>query len=392
MFESGDRNGASVLVIDFRKPPESQASADRRMAASAPARPRARHSRKQLFWMVLFRIVMAAAAVDVLFFIFFSVVGSRFQQELNVVSFSCYCLTLWLLKRRHNRLAIILIWAEVFTHAAIGTLLTGWDSGYYYYLLMFVPTIIVSTPRRAAYWMLAALWSFYLALFLVMQHFPPIEPISRRALFLLQAFNETMLFAMVSYFVFMYQRLATASDNKLNLLATTDPLTGLFNRRYALETAMREAALFDRGSRALSYILADIDHFKLINDRLGHQAGDAALIAVSEALRSVARVQDVLARWGGEEFLFVLPDTPREGAADLAARIRDVVARLAPIPGIGPLTLTFGVSAQRKHETCDAAIARADKALYHGKRAGRNRVMLEQEEDEATPAQDRAAD
>ncbi len=321
--------------------------------------------------MVLFRIVVAAATVDVAFFIFFSFVGSSFQQGLNIVSFSCYCVTSSLLRRRHNRLAVVLIWTEVFTHAAIGTLLTGWDSGYYYYLLMFVPTIIVSTPRRAAYWMLAALWIFYLALFLVMQHFPPLQPIGHRALFLLQAFNETVLFAMVSYFVFMYQRLATESDKKLNLLATTDPLTGLFNRRYALETAMREAALFERGSRDLSYILADIDHFKAINDRLGHQAGDAALIAVSQALRSVTRVQDVLARWGGEEFLFVLPDTPRAGAAELAERMRELVRRLEPIPGMGPRTLTFGVSGQRRGETCDAAIARADKALYEGKRAGR---------------------
>jgi diguanylate cyclase (GGDEF)-like protein len=366
------------------------ALAERRMPASAAATaPRERQIRKQLFWVILFRIVMAAATVDVLFFIFFTIVGSPLQQGLNIASFSCYCVTLWLLKRRSNRLAVLLIWTEVFSHAAIGTLLTGWDSGYYYYLLMFVPTIIVSTPRRAAYWMLAGLWTFYVALFLMMQHFPPLQPISHRALFLLQAFNATVLFAMVGYFVFMYQRLATQSDQKLKLLATTDPLTGLFNRRTALETAMREAALFERGSRDLSYILADIDHFKTINDRLGHQAGDQALVAVSEALRSVTRVQDVLARWGGEEFLFVLPDTPRAGAVDLAERIRDIVAALEPIPGMGRIALTFGVSGQRRGETCDAAIARADKALYEGKRAGRNRVMLEPD---PTPVQDRAAD
>ncbi len=334
---------------------------------------------------------MAAAAVDVAFFIFFSIVGSPLQQGLNLISFSCYCVTLWLLRQRKNRPAVILIWTEVFTHAAIGTLLTGWDSGYYYYLLMFVPTIIVSTPRRAAYWMLGALWCFYVALFLMMEHFPPFQPISQPALFLLQAFNATVLFAMVGYFVFMYQRLANDADEKLKLLATTDPLTGLFNRRYALETAMREAALFERGARDLSYILADIDHFKSINDRLGHEAGDRALVAVSAALRGVTRVQDVLSRWGGEEFLFVLPDTPRGGAADLANRIRAVVAGLEPIPGMGKITLTFGVSSQRRHETCDAAIARADKALYEGKRAGRNCVILEQE-DEATPAPGLAVD
>lgn len=342
-------------------------------------------SRKQLFWVVLFRIVMAAAAVDALFFVFFAIVGSPFQLGLNAISIACYGLTLWLLKRRQNRLAIILIWTEVFTHAAIGTLLTGWDSGYTYYLLMFVPTIIISSPRRTAYWMLASLWLFYLALFLVMQHVQPLQPIGHRALFLLQAFNQTILFAMVSYFVFMYQRLAARSDQKLKLLATTDPLTGLFNRRTALETAIREAALFERGSRNLSYILADIDHFKAINDIHGHQAGDAVLVAVSEALRSVTRVQDVLARWGGEEFLFVLPDTPRAGAADLAERIRDVVAGLGPVAGVCRITLTCGISGQRKGESCDAAIARADQALYEGKRTGRNRLVLETDED-AAPA------
>jgi diguanylate cyclase (GGDEF)-like protein len=343
------------------------------------------NQRKTLFWVVLFRIVIAAAGVDALFFVFFSITGSSFQQRLNILSICCYGLTLWLLKRRKNQLAIALIWAEVFTHAAVGTLLTGWNSGYYYYLLMFVPAIIISAPRRKAYWMLATLWLFYLALFFITQDMHPVQPIGARALFLLQAFNETIFFTMVSFFVFMYQRLATRSDETLKLLATTDPLTGLFNRRYALETAMREAALFERGSRELSYILADIDDFKSINDRYGHKSGDAALVAVSEALRSVSRVEDVLARWGGEEFLFVLPDTPCHGAAELAERIRDVVAALSPVAGIGKITLTCGVSGQRKNESCDAAIARADHALYAGKRAGRNCVMLETEGEQQHP-------
>ncbi len=340
-----------------------------------------RQSRKKLFWTVLFRIVVAGASAEFLFFVFFGLLGAHFQQLLNAVCLPFYWLTLWLLKRRYNRLAIALIWIEIFGQTAIGTLLTGWDSGYYYYILMFVPSIIVSTPRRAAAWMLAAVWTFYLGLFLVTQRIPPIHPVPHNTWLLLTCFNATMLFVTVIYFVFMYHNLATQSDDKLELLATTDPLTGLFNRRYALETALREVALFERGSRELSYILADIDNFKSINDRLGHQAGDTALIAVSEALRSVTRVQDVMARWGGEEFLFVLPDTPRNGAVELANRMRDVVAGLEPVSGIGRITLTFGISGQRKGETFDAAIARADKALYAGKRGGRNCVILEQEND-----------
>jgi len=333
---------------------------------------------------------MAAAASDVMFFILFSIIGSRIQQGLDVAGFCCNCTILWLLKRHHNKLAMVLIWTTMLTHIAIGTLLAGWDSGYFYYLLMFVPTIIVSTPRRTALCMLAALWCFYQGLFLVTQLIPPIQPIAHQAWYLLSAFNATVVIGTVSYFIFTYHRLATQFDETLKRLATTDPLTGLFNRRHALDTAIRESALFARGSRDLSYILADIDHFKSINDLLGHQAGDAALVAVSEALRSVTRVQDVLARWGGEEFLFILPGTPRAGATELAARIREVVAGLEPLAGIGQITLTFGISGQRTGETFDNAIARADIALYEGKRAGRNRVVVAPE-DHAPPLHEQAA-
>jgi len=358
---------------------------------AAPEAQRGGHSRKRLFWVILTSIMIASATVTALLFTFFLLLGSTVQLVLNFVCFCCYIVILWLLKHRYNKPALVLIWVAAFGQAAIGTLLTGWDSGYYCYLVMFIPTIIVSTTRRPACLMLAGVWCFSVGLFLVMRFVPPLQPISYWSLGALQGFNLSIVFVMISYFVFMYHALATKSEQKLNRLATTDSLTGLFNRRHAREIALRDVALFDRGSRALSYILADIDHFKSINDRLGHQAGDTVLVAVSEALRSVTRGEDILARWGGEEFLFILPGTPRMGAAELANRVRDVVAGLEPIPGMGPITLTFGISSQRKGETFDAAILRADKALYAGKSAGRNCVMLEPEDD-AMPRPEQAAD
>jgi len=380
-----------MFLVDPEKRPETQFQARRRKTDSLQAAaPQLGPSRKRVFWEIVTSIAIGAAITDLLLFMFFWVLRSPLQQGLDLASFCCWGTAFWLLKQRHNRTAMALIWAAAFVHTAIGTLLTGWDSGYYYYLVMFVPTIIIGTPRRTACWLLVGLWGYYVALFLATQFVQTLQPISSRALHELEGFNATILFAMISYFVFMYHRLATKSEQELKRLATTDALTGLFNRRYAREMALREVALSDRGSRELSYIIADIDHFKSINDRFGHQTGDAALVTVSAALRSVTRAQDVLARWGGEEFLFILPATPRAGAVTLANRVRDKLARLDPIPGVGNVTLTFGVSSQRKKETFDAAIVRADKALYDGKQAGRNRVIVAPEDD-AVPVPEQAA-
>jgi len=384
-------NFAGIFVAGSEKLPEIKVPAKRRMTDSAESvAASAGPSRKRLFWDIVTSIVLAASIGDLLLFIFFSFIPSAFQHALNLTAFAVWTAILLLLKRRYNRTAMVLIWVASFTHTTIGTLLTGWDSGYYFYLVMFIPTIIIGTPTRIAYGLLGILLAFYMTLFLVMQVVPPIQPISHRALCELQVYNACVLFVMISYFVFMYHRLATKSEQDLKRLATTDALTGLFNRRYAREMALREVGLFERGSRDVSYIIADIDHFKMINDQFGHQVGDMALVAVSDALRSVTRAQDVLARWGGEEFLFVLPATPRAGAVTLANRVRDVLARMDPIPGVGTVTLTFGISSQRKKETFDAAIVRADKALYDGKRAGRNCVVVEPEDD-AMPVPARAA-
>ena len=339
------------------------------------------HSTAGLFWIILARIIAAVAFNDLLLLLFFLIVHAPVQAWINMSSILIYGSAYCLLKRRWNRLALALIWTEVLAHTVIGTLLAGWTSGFHYYLLMFVPAIIIGAPRRRALCLLAVLWSAYFGLLFVMNRLSPLEPLSQQALLLLHVFNASVLFIMVTYFTFMYRTLASASERKLKLLATTDPLTGLFNRRHANEIALREANQNGRTCRPLSFILADIDHFKAINDQYGHEGGDTVLVEVSRALSSVMRAQDILARWGGEEFLLVLPDTSREGAAELASRIYHMMQTLRPMIGThqAQVTLTMGVSSQRLNESFGAALARADQALYEGKRAGRNCVRLDRD-------------
>jgi diguanylate cyclase len=125
--------------------------------------------------------------------------------------------------------------------------------------------------------------------------------------------------------------------------------------------------------------MADIDHFKLINDRHGHETGDEVLRHVATALTALCRTQDVVARWGGEEFLLALPATNAEAATILAERIRAAIANTAIAGKDAPIhiTLSLGVSVLAADEDIDRAIARADRALYQSKEQGRNKVTVQ---------------
>jgi two-component system, sensor histidine kinase LadS len=160
-------------------------------------------------------------------------------------------------------------------------------------------------------------------------------------------------------------------------LAQLDPLTGLNNRRafYDLTTPLWSNAL--RHRHELSVMLFDLDRFKQINDAYGHAHGDAVLKATAEVLRQCIRQGDVLARWGGEEFIVLLPETEVREAAALAERLRAAIAamRIPHEGGATTVTASFGVAQlDDRTGTLDALIARADECLYHSKQEGRNRV------------------
>ncbi len=130
----------------------------------------------------------------------------------------------------------------------------------------------------------------------------------------------------------------------------------------------------DRHHLPLSLVIFDVDHFKQINDTHGHQAGDRVLVELSQLARDAMRAGDILVRWGGEEFLLLLPNTGLAGAAVVADKLRTSFASRA-IPGVGVVTASFGVVAYVEGQTVDGWIRRVDRALYAAKRSGRNRVQ-----------------
>jgi len=156
--------------------------------------------------------------------------------------------------------------------------------------------------------------------------------------------------------------------------AITDALTGLPNRRAAEETIRRMVAQAGRSLSPLGVILFDLDRFRILNDLHGHSHGDKALAAVGRLLASLIRASDFAARFGGEEFLLLLPETDRQGAMELAEKIRRQIER-TELVSTGPITASFGVSSLPEDAVDpDELIRKADRALYMAKAQGRNRV------------------
>ena len=165
---------------------------------------------------------------------------------------------------------------------------------------------------------------------------------------------------------------------RLENAAAFDPMTNCYNRREFNRLIEHNIANAKRYSRDLSIIMVDLDHFKRVNDRFGHLMGDLVLKKVAEAIQATIRKGDYLSRYGGEEFVLVLPDTKRTRAMELAERLKQVVGALRIKTSGGDIvriTASFGVAALRKEDDREGLIKIADDMLYKAKAAGRNKVM-----------------
>lgn len=158
-------------------------------------------------------------------------------------------------------------------------------------------------------------------------------------------------------------------------LAEFDDLTGLANRRRASDYLKTQQALAQRSGLGFSVALIDLDNFKRINDTLGHDAGDKTLRAFADVTRPLMRSTDLMARWGGEEFLVVLPHTSKETAYTAALRMLEQVHGL-PVSSGGPISFSAGIAYWRPGESVTNTVARADQRMYAAKHAGRNRIHI----------------
>jgi len=335
----------------------------------------------EVFPRLMLAISVIAGLAHLSFIFLFDSIGVGAMARANVASVLVYALTALLTQHGHTRLALQIMAVEIVLHGSVATALIGWTSGFHYYLILIIPVAIVSTLYRPVTKATLAVMVglFYMALDMNFRQATPAIEVQPRMLAGLHYFNQAATLLILGLLATLYYRMVRSAEDSLRELACTDPLTQLHNRRFAMEVAQHEAAVFQRGGRPLAVVIGDVDHFKRINDHHGHAMGDTALRAVARVLRDGVREVDHVARWGGEEFLVLLPATDEEEALQVCERLRQGVQGLVA-QNLGgealSLSITLGLALLGRDESIEQALLRADRAMYDGKQAGRNRVVL----------------
>jgi diguanylate cyclase (GGDEF)-like protein len=305
----------------------------------------------------------------------FWLLGQPRLAQFNVLSVACWVAAAVLNRRGRSTPAMWLLTAEVVAHAALAVSILGWASGFQYYLIPLIPFVMFNDRLGSTSVTLTALGVF--AIFLVLSVFAPSgEPLTNIAR--AQAYaNIAIPFLALGLVSFYFRLASTSAEKRMEAIASGDSLTGLLNRRKMDERLEEERVRFERSNKPFSVIMADVDHFKKINDTFGHPAGDRVLRAIATIFGEGLRGQDAASRWGGEEFLLLLPETDVTAAQDVANRLREAAeGKLKQLAGLSQnVTLTFGVATFTGTSTIEACIKTADDAMYEGKRAGRNRVV-----------------
>lgn len=339
------------------------------------------------FRWVLWRVVAGGLVAHVVFPWVFLLLGSRVGALGTAVGLLMPVLAYMLLRRGRLEAAFSVACVDITASAVLGTMFAGEGSGFLFYMM--IPLVLAAFyPMRS--WLVrwgwvAGLGIVYLALESVWLPRVGLMGWSVRTVRLLHGFNVMVVSTSVFVMAFLSAAVVGRTERELGEalrqmegLALQDGLTGLPNRRATEEALDREAARGRRSGVPYCVVMADIDRFKSINDEYGHAVGDEVLRAVAGVLRDNVREQDVVGRWGGEEFLMVLPETGLERAAIAVERLRAQVERHA-VRCLGrpvQVTMTFGVVSAGVECSCWQAVEAADRAMYDGKASGRNCVVV----------------
>jgi diguanylate cyclase (GGDEF)-like protein len=314
----------------------------------------------------------------VLFIPLFISLGVPFLAWFNILSCTAWAAAWWLNRRGNLWASINVLTAEVVIHAVIATTFLGWRSGFHAPLMPTITVIMINHRLRRAtmFGQAMSLVVLYAVLYAYTGDYvaPGLSP---HLLNVLNYVHMVIVFAALCIVSYFYREASIRAEKRLEDLATTDQLTRLANRHKMRELLEMERGRSQRSGNPFCLIMADIDHFKSINDTYGHDFGDAVLRTSAAALRATARGHETVARWGGEEFLVLLPETRLPGALDAAERMRAAVERqrFDHDGTAATVTMTFGAALHNPGDDVEETVKHADRALYEGKDSGRNRVV-----------------
>jgi diguanylate cyclase (GGDEF)-like protein len=257
-----------------------------------------------------------------------------------------------------------------------GALSVWFDTGYYIYAAFIVTGFVVARTSRKVRWAIEGFGALALTLTGIYERGmgPGLASLVNILVPLALAESSAQAVERIRLEGEISLRDLKTRNEELEELAYRDPLTHLYNRRYGFESLRKNISFARRYESELHILELDIDHFKKVNDELGHPVGDTVLVGIAKILEGSIRDSDLAARIGGEEFLVILPQVRSEQAQGVANRIRDLTARTTF--GCVPwrITVSIGVTSLREEDTAESIFSRADGFLYNSKRGGRNRV------------------
>lgn len=338
------------------------------------------------FFNIINYSAIVAFFINALFMFVFILLRLKTLALFNIGSLFCY-LTCYIMSRkgRRNIAQALMLFGNI-AHIAIAVVFLGRQSGFNVYIITSAILIYLSPGEG---WLLkglsvSGLCAVYLGLNYYSEVFPPLAHIDPMVLRIFFYGNSAVMFLsaalVVHYYRFMVQlaekRLRQANQ-QLNLLANTDPLTKLLNRRGMTRFIENETGRAGKTTRQYTILFADIDDFKRLNDQYGYECGDAVLIALADFFRKSLREEDRIARWGGEEFLIILPGTDAKKGWAIAERLQSRIAEhhFHYKHWSFSVTVTFGITAFDGTEDVMGCINNADTALRLGKAQGKNRVV-----------------
>jgi len=330
----------------------------------------------------------ACLAAHVMYLILFAVNGINIMAVFNIFSVLFYVLMILLVLRVKNR--VDLVYAsiiEIIVHAAVATMCVGWEPDFGMFLLMIISMafLMPNKTRKIPFLIMAISLTIYgIERFIFQGPEDTIynieqEPIAR-VLFIINIVIGVFVLVYVSVIYSVLDQYTRATlrvqTEKLRIAASVDPLTKLFNRRAMNEELKKNTS--ESEAAGLSYVIGigDIDDFKHVNDTFGHDFGDIVLSRVAELLKENFPEKCRIARWGGEEFLVLIPAvTMEEGLPDFEKVVQTIRDHTFVFVGsVLHVTMTFGVCEASSGADVDKVISRADKRLYKGKNNGKNHV------------------
>ena len=326
------------------------------------------------FTVALRRNILFCGVLAILSFALFLSMGVPDLAWPNISSIALYATAFLAARRRLHGLAVTLVWIEVTLHAAVGTLLIGWESGFHYHLLMFVPMIVVASSSRLAPALLGCVFVSYLGLDVLSYFMGATKPVPTSLLSVIRWINAATIFAGLAYSAGCYRSAVRDAGLRLSFIATHDPLSGLWNRRQFCAMAEHELARRRRTGGRVTLAIVDVDKLLHFNESLGRQGGDGVIERVGHLVRRNCRLHDIVARWGEDEFICLLPDTDLGKAMTAGERLRHMVECATMHSSSGRCTVSIGITDIHADERMTDALPRAEHALRHSKREGGNRV------------------